>query len=105
MSNRTKANLTKREIIVALHAHHGSAVKQAVITEIVQDTLDIFMAALGQGRCIELRGFGVLEVQKRKARIGRNPNCPERDVQIPARTVVKFKAGKELKAKLDQLPA
>lgn len=29
-----------------------------------------------------------------------NPNSPERDVPIPSRAVVKFKAGKELKSKV-----
>jgi len=33
-----------------------------------------------------------------KARVGRNPNRPETDVPIPARAMVKFKAGKEMKA-------
>jgi DNA-binding protein HU-beta/integration host factor subunit alpha len=32
--------------------------------------------------------------------VGRNPNKPETDVPIPARAVVKFKAGKEMKAEL-----
>ena len=44
--------------------------------------------------------FGVFEVKLRKARVGRNPNRPEHDVPIPARAVVKFKAGKEMKAKV-----
>jgi hypothetical protein len=33
----------------------------------------------------------------RKARIGRNPNRPEKNVPIPKRAVVKFKAGKEMR--------
>jgi nucleoid DNA-binding protein len=33
----------------------------------------------------------------RKARVGRNPNAPETDVPIPARAMVKFKAGKEMR--------
>jgi len=39
----------------------------------------------------------VFEVKVRKARIGRNPNAPERDVPIPPRAVVKFKPGKEMR--------
>ena len=52
---------------------------------------------------MELRNFGVFEVQVRKSRIGRNPNKPETDVVIPTRAVIKFKAGKELKEKLTGL--
>lgn len=66
-------------------------------------TLDIILDALAEGRNVELRNFGVFEVQKRKARVGRNPNRPETDVVIPTRAVVKFKAGKEMKNGLDKL--
>jgi DNA-binding protein HU-beta/integration host factor subunit alpha len=44
-------------------------------------------------------------VKVRKARIGRNPNAPETDVPIPQRSVVKFKAGKEMRAEVLRLPA
>jgi len=37
-------------------------------------------------------------VKVRKARVGRNPNKPETDVAIPARSMVKFKSGKEMRA-------
>jgi len=37
------------------------------------------------------------------SRVGRNPNRPETDVVIPRRAVVKFKAGKEMKAGLSKL--
>jgi len=50
-----------------------------------------------------LRNFGVLEVQVRKQRVGRNPNKPEAEVIIPQRAVVKFKAGKILKQQLKKL--
>ena len=61
------------------------------------------MDALAAGRNVELRNFGVLEVQVRKARVGRNPNKPETEVVIPERAVVKFKSGKILKQKIKQL--
>ena len=62
-----------------------------------------FMRALAEGRNVELRNFGVLEVQRRKSRIGRNPNKPEAEVVIPERAVVKFKSGKILKQMLKKL--
>jgi len=45
----------------------------------------------------------VFEVKIRKARVGRNPRSPETDVPIPARAVVKFKAGKEMRAEVLKL--
>jgi nucleoid DNA-binding protein len=42
-------------------------------------------------------------VKVRKARVGRNPNSPETDVNIPRRAMVKFKAGKEMRAEVLKL--
>lgn len=95
------ANLTKREIVLEIYEKTGFAQKEIVNT--VQMTLDIVMRALSEGRNVELRNFGVLEVQKRKSRIGRNPNKPEAEVIIPERAVVKFKSGKILKQMLKKL--
>ncbi len=88
-------NLTKREIVLEIYEKTGLPQKEVVAT--VQMTLDIIMHALAKGRNVELRNFGVLEVQRRKARVGRNPNKPETEVVIPERAVVKFKSGKILK--------
>ena len=88
-------NLTKREIVLEIYKKTSFPQKQVV--ETVQLTLDIIQKALADGRNVELRNFGVLEVQVRKARIGRNPNKPEQVVTIPTRKVVKFKPGKVMK--------
>jgi len=50
-----------------------------------------------------LRNFGVFTLKKRKERIGRNPNEPANTVQIPERTVVKFKPGKIMREKVSRL--
>jgi nucleoid DNA-binding protein len=80
-------------------------VEQRHVFEVVQKTLDGITRALANGQKVELRNFGVFEVKVRKARIGRNPNAPSADVPIPARSVVKFKAGKEMRAEVLKLPA
>ncbi|MBM3864617.1 MAG: integration host factor subunit beta [Verrucomicrobia bacterium] len=95
------ANLTKREIVLEIYKQTGFPQKQIVDT--VQQTLDIIQAALADGRNVELRNFGVLEVQVRKQRVGRNPNKPEAEVIIPQRAVVKFKSGKVLKQQLKKI--
>lgn len=95
------ANLTKREIVLEIYEKTGFPQKEIVST--VQMTLDIIMRALAEGRNVELRNFGVLEVQRRKSRIGRNPNKPDAEVVIPERAVVKFKSGKILKQLLKKL--
>jgi nucleoid DNA-binding protein len=75
---------------------------QQDVFAIIQKTLDYITESLVKGENIEFRDFGVFEVCTRKPRIGRNPNKPENTVQIPARKIVKFKAGKIMKAKVLQ---
>lgn len=94
-------NLTKRDIVLDIYDRTDFPQKE--VRETVQLTLDAIANALSEGRNVELRNFGVFEVQIRKSRIGRNPNKPETDVVIPKRAVIKFKAGKELKAQLKEI--
>ena len=94
-------NLTKRDIV--LDIYQRTSYPQKEVKEVVQMTLDVIARSLSEGRNVELRNFGVFDLQIRKARVGRNPNKPEVDVVIPRRAVVKFKVGKDLKAKLKDL--
>ncbi|HCX73254.1 MAG TPA: DNA-binding protein [Candidatus Cloacimonas sp.] len=52
--------------------------------------------ALAQGDKVSLVGFGTFMARERGARTGVNPQTGEK-IQIPARTVPVFKAGKKLK--------
>ncbi len=87
--------MTKRDIVVAISSE--THMVQQDVVKVVQRTLELIREAVSQGRTVELRNFGVFEVKVRKARIGRNPNAPEKDVRIPPRSVVKFKPGKEMR--------
>jgi nucleoid DNA-binding protein len=87
--------MTKRDIVVAISSETGLV--QQDVAKVVQRTLEIIREAVSHGKTVELRNFGVFEVKVRKARIGRNPNAPEKDVRIPPRSVVKFKPGKEMR--------
>ncbi|MDR2009545.1 MAG: HU family DNA-binding protein [Bacteroidales bacterium] len=63
--------------------------------------LDAFIEAttetLKKGDKIALVGFGTFGVTKRAARKGRNPQKPTEIINIPAKNVVKFSVGSELK--------
>lgn len=87
--------LTKRDLVMRISSETGLV--QQSVQDVVQKTLDYISEALSKGDKVELRNFGVFEVKVRKARVGRNPNRPEKDVPIPQRAVVKFKAGKEMR--------
>jgi DNA-binding protein HU-beta/integration host factor subunit alpha len=87
--------LTKRDIVQQLS--DGGEMLRRDVAEIVQGVLDSISMALKKGKKVELRNFGVFEIQMRRARVGRNPNHPEKPIKIPAQGVVKFRAGKELR--------
>ena len=93
--------LTKRDLVVRISNETGLVQQQ--VLDVIQKTLDYIADSLAKGDKVELRNFGVFEVKVRKARVGRNPNAPEKDVPIPQRAVVKFKAGKEMRADVLQL--
>ncbi len=95
--------LTKRDLVIRISGENS--LSQQHVFEVIQKTLDYISDALASGDKVELRNFGVFEVKVRKARVGRNPNKPETDVPIPARAMVKFKAGKEMRAQVLKLPA
>lgn len=87
--------MTKRDLVVRI-SNETELVQQDVL-KVIQKTLDYISEEVENGRKVELRNFGVFEVKVRKARIGRNPNSPEKDIRIPPRPVVKFKPGKEMR--------
>ncbi len=57
--------------------------------------------ALSGGENVELRGFGSFRIRQRQPREGRNPKTGQ-PVQIPAKKVPMFKAGKALRAMVDR---
>lgn len=67
---------------------------------ILQVLLDHIVLALTNGDRVELRGFGTFHVKERKARNGRNPATGE-TVSIAAKRVPAFKAGKELRERIN----
>jgi nucleoid DNA-binding protein len=88
--------MTKRDLVIRISKETG-IIQEDVFT-VLQKSLDYITEALVKGENVEFRDFGVFEVCIRKSRIGRNPNKPENVVTIPERKVVKFKAGKQMKA-------
>jgi integration host factor subunit beta len=67
---------------------------------IVNILLNSITEALSEGDKVELRGFGSFRIRKRNPREGRNPKTGD-TVQIPAKRVPFFKAGKDLREMVD----
>ena len=67
----------------------------------VKMILDAMSEALVKGDRIEIRGFGSFSLNYRPPRVGRNPKSGEK-VDVPEKWVPHFKAGKELRERVDQ---
>jgi nucleoid DNA-binding protein len=93
--------ITKRDLVVQISDQTG--LTQHQVFDVLQLFLDNITSHLAQNNEVVLRNFGTFEIRVAKAKIGRNPNNPGKDVPIPARAIVKFKPGKELKEKVASL--
>jgi integration host factor subunit beta len=91
--------MTKRELIEKLYL--GSEHLSFSDVELASKSLiDKLADSLADNQRIELRGFGSFCLNKMKAREGRNPKTGEQ-VHLPDRYVVYFRAGKELRERVD----
>ena len=91
--------VTKSDLITRLAARYPQLVaKDADFA--VKTILDAMTASLSQGQRIEIRGFGSFGLNYRPPRIGRNPKSGDK-VQVPEKHVPHFKAGKELRDRVD----
>jgi integration host factor subunit beta len=75
---------------------------QAQVMGIIQGVFDGITESLVKEGRTELRNFGVFEVRKRKPRTARNPRTGEK-VDVPAKMVVAFKAGREMELRVGQV--
>ncbi len=94
--------MTKSELIARLAERFPQLVaKDADFA--VKMILDALTSALVRGDRIEIRGFGSFALNYRPPRIGRNPKSGDK-VQVPEKYVPHFKAGKELRERVDYRP-
>ena len=86
--------MNKQELIERVAAKTGCTKKNCGL--ILDGLLDEITEALQRDEKVKLVNFGSFEVTHRAARVGRNPQNRE-TIQIPARGIPFFKAGKQLK--------
>ena len=68
----------------------------------VKEIINGLSDAMKERRRIEIRWFGSFYFKYRKERTGRNPRTGE-SVQIPGKTVLNFKASKELRLRVKEV--
>ena len=85
--------MKKVELVEAVATATG--LTKADSTRAIDATIAAITDALVKGDKVPLVGFGTFSVAKRAARQGINP-ATKKAITIPAKSVVKFKAGSEL---------
>jgi DNA-binding protein HU-beta len=89
--------MNKADLIAKLADDAGITKTQA--NAAVDSFVEAVTKTLKSGNKVTLVGFGTFSVTKRAARNGRNPQTGA-VIKIKAKKVAKFKAGKELSAKI-----
>ena len=90
--------MTKSELIERFAKQYPQLVVEDAEV-VVQTILDVLAESLIRGQRIEIRGFGSFSLNYRPPRTGRNPKSGDK-VQVPAKYVPHFKAGKELRERI-----
>ncbi|PJG84655.1 integration host factor subunit beta [Conservatibacter flavescens] len=91
--------MTKSELIENLVAKNQNLPMKSV-ENAVKEILEQMSLSLEKGSRIEVRGFGSFSLHFRQPRLGRNPKTGEQ-VKLEAKCVPHFKAGKELRERVD----
>jgi len=93
-------DMTKSQFITLL-SEKSPAFMEDDVTIAVQTILDSISKMLEKGNRVEIRGFGSFGLNYRPSRKGRNPKSGK-PVLVPPKFAPHFKAGKELKSRVDR---
>lgn len=85
--------MNKGELVAAVAAK--AEISKAAAAKAVDAAMDAVAEALKKGEAVQLVGFATLKVAEKAARQGINP-ATKQAITIPAKKVVKFKAGAKL---------
>ncbi len=77
----------------------SAGISKAQAGKALDSFIDNTVGTVKKGDKVNLVGFGTFSSSQRAARTGRNPQTGA-EIKIPARKVVKFKAGKDFAAKV-----
>lgn len=91
------ATITKKELVYRIAAKTNQ--KKVVAKRIIQHFIDEVITELEKGNRLEFREFGVFEIKERAPRVARNPRTGS-VVEVPAKKVVHFKAGRLMKERV-----
>jgi integration host factor subunit beta len=97
--DRPEFAMIRSELLQELHKDNPE-LRAEEIEQVVDIFFDEIAQRLAEGGRVELRGFGAFSTREREARSGRNPRTGDA-VDVPAKRVPYFKAGKEIRERLN----
>jgi DNA-binding protein HU-beta len=86
--------MTKNQLVSAVA--EKVARSKSEVAETIDAVFDTISSTMVKGDSVNITGFGIFRVSRRKAREGINPRTGEK-IQIAAKTAPKFRASKTLK--------
>lgn len=86
--------ITKTQMLTKLADATGFKKKE--VQTVLDAQNDLLYKLLKKDKKFKLQGLGIFAVKRRKARTARNPQTGDL-VKVPAKTVVRFRVGKDLK--------
>ncbi len=92
------STITKKEIVDRIA--ESTQAKRVLVKATVQNFLNEVISELAKGNRLEFRDFGVFETRDRAPRMAQNPKTLEQ-IHVSGKRVVKFKAGRLMKQKLN----
>lgn len=92
------STITKKNLIQEIHQEEK--IESNAVRRVVESLLNKIINHINDGNRIEIRNFGVFAAVLNKQKIGRNPKDSKKDIVIPARYRMKFKAAQKVKRML-----
>lgn len=99
LGDSNNSTMTKADIVDRIA--EGTGLTKIETKAVVEGFMSTVQGAMEQGRRIELRGFGVFEVEHRAPRTGRNPQTNE-PVPIDDRYEPVFRASDQFREAVDE---
>lgn len=84
------------------HVSNLTGQKRHDVKDVIQTFLEQVIEELGHGNRLEFRDFGVFEIKRRAPRVAQNPKTLQ-PVSVPPKNTVKFKVGRLMKVRLDDI--
>lgn len=96
--------MTKQELIEKIAERDNHDLNPEEVRIVVDVILGCISDGLAEGKRVEIRGFGSMQLRYRSAKRGRNPRTGE-SVDVKGKYFPRFKPGRQLRERVNKSPA